>query len=533
MISYIIEILIYQTLFLLAFQFFKNEPNFKFNRFYVLISLCVSLALPFVSFNMFSNAASQAEIIQWLEPIQLERLTGATPSNQALPDNNSKFDINLYWIFYIIGIVAMLLWRKDDVRNLVELFSLTPNYTYKSKKVIVLDQKSVAFSFLNQIYIGQNIPDDQKDIILEHEFQHIKHKHSLDIIFIEILVCLFWFNPLLYLFRKILKEIHEYEVDQKITSNTSQTFYINTLLNQNFNTQNISFVHTFFRKSNLKNRIKMISTSRKVNSKKYLIIIPALLISLFISCTQDNYNTDINEDVETEFFKNPNISAEEIKEIFEEMKPHRDLFNKKLKQEVPLKELLLVYGIDIDEELKDNDKFKLFIILPSLGYDKSISEDYISRLEKDINGNKTIAHIYKSILESRKDFEENYSLRNIDNSSKIPFALVDKVPHPSSCNQGSQEEMKACVSEFISNHVNSNFDVNQFVELPSGKYRVSVQFVISRDGYVYNTIARGQTPELEEEAIRVVESLPRFVPGESKGEKVAVVYSLPINFVKP
>jgi hypothetical protein len=426
----------------------------------------------------------------------------------------------------------MLLWHKKNILSLFELFSLKASETYKSKKVIILKNEAVAFSFLNKIYIGQNIPNDQKEIILEHEFQHIKHKHSFDIICIEILICLFWFNPLLYFFRKFLKELHEYEVDQRITSNTSRAFYINTLLNQNFNTQNISFVHTFFTTSNLKNRIKMITTTRKINTKKYLGILPALLICILISCTQDTYDTNINEDSENELFEDSNISSEQIKQIFEELKPHRELFNEKLNQEAPLKELLLAYDINIDEKMTDNDKFKLFIILPSLSYDKSLSEGYISRLEKEIDENKTISVIYKNIQERRKDFDENYSLRNIDNSSKIPFALVEKVPHPSSCDEGTSEEMKACVSEFIANHVNSNFNVDQFSDLPSGNYRVSIQFVISRDGLVYNTIARGPSPELEEEAIRVVESLPRFVPGESKGERVAVVYGLPISFVK-
>jgi hypothetical protein len=453
-------------------------------------------------------------------------------TTEAVVHSNSSIHINLYWTLYFIGIVAMVLWRKEDLKEIFHLLALKPNYIYKNKKVVLLKDKSVAFSFLNKIFIGENVPKTQEQIILEHEYQHLKHKHSLDIICVEILVYLLWFNPLLYLYRKFLKEIHEYEVDQRITKDISQSSYINTLLNQNFNTQNIAFVHTFFSTSNLKNRIKMITTTRKINTKKYLSIIPAVLICVLISCTQDTYNNDLNEDNETKMFENSDISTEEIKELFEELKPKRELFKLKLEEEASLKELLLVYGIDIEQKLTDKDKFKLFIILPSLNYQKSIDEDYLSKIKKEISEHKTLEQIYKSIQDQRKDFEENYSLKNIDDSSKIPFTLVEKVPHPNSCDQNTQEEMKACVSEFISNHVNSNFDINRFSDLPSGKYRVSVQFVISRDGYVYNTRARGPSPELEEEAIRVVESLPRFIPAETNGEKVAVIYGLPINFVK-
>ena len=87
------------------------------------------------------------------------------------------------------------------------------------------------------------------------------------------------------------------------------------------------------------------------------------------------------------------------------------------------------------------------------------------------------------------------------------------------------------MSTKIAESINSNFNTSIANDLNiSGRQRIAVQFKIDKTGNVTDVRARAKHPELEAEAMRVVNLLPQMKPGEQKGEKVGVLYSLPIVF---
>jgi protein TonB len=112
----------------------------------------------------------------------------------------------------------------------------------------------------------------------------------------------------------------------------------------------------------------------------------------------------------------------------------------------------------------------------------------------------------------------------------VPFALIQQVPIFPGCENA--KDKKKCMSEKINTYVNKKFDTGLGSELGlSGRNRVSVQFKIDKNGDVVNVRARGPHPRLEQEAVRVIQGLPKMKPGEQRGQKVGVLYGLPINFV--
>jgi bla regulator protein BlaR1 len=96
----------------------------------------------------------------------------------------------------------------------------------------------------------------------------------------------------------------------------------------------------------------------------------------------------------------------------------------------------------------------------------------------------------------------------------------------------SDLEQRKCANDKVASLVNKNFNTNlaKSLDLPSGKKRIFVQYVIGKQGDVKNIVARGPHPKLEEEAIRVLKLLPQFTPGEKDGEVVDVSFSIPIVF---
>lgn len=118
-------------------------------------------------------------------------------------------------------------------------------------------------------------------------------------------------------------------------------------------------------------------------------------------------------------------------------------------------------------------------------------------------------------------------------SEEIPFAVIEKVPVYPGCEEfKTNEKLKTCLSKSIQQYVANNFNLEttKNLDLPNGVQQIFVQFKINTKGKTVSVKARAPHPDLEKEAIRVVESFPIMKPGEQKGKPVSVLYALPIKF---
>lgn len=117
-----------------------------------------------------------------------------------------------------------------------------------------------------------------------------------------------------------------------------------------------------------------------------------------------------------------------------------------------------------------------------------------------------------------------------EDDMSVAFAAIEKVPTYPGCS-GDNEALKKCFTEHISGFVGENFNTKLGKELGLlGRQRIIVKFKIDKSGNIVDVRARAPRPELEAEAVRVIEKLPQMQPGEQKGQKVGVLYSLPIVF---
>ena len=114
----------------------------------------------------------------------------------------------------------------------------------------------------------------------------------------------------------------------------------------------------------------------------------------------------------------------------------------------------------------------------------------------------------------------------------VPFAVIENVPvYPGCESAGNNAAKKKCMSDKINKFVNKKFDTELANELGlEGRQRISVQFKIDKNGNITNVRARAPHPRLEQEAVKVVKSLPKMTPGRQRGQAVGVLYALPILF---
>lgn len=125
------------------------------------------------------------------------------------------------------------------------------------------------------------------------------------------------------------------------------------------------------------------------------------------------------------------------------------------------------------------------------------------------------------------DIEVDAPEENIE----VPVFLIEDVPVFPGCEEGSNDERRACLSEKITKHVQKKFNVDLAADLGlSGKQRISVMFKIDKNGDIIGVQSRAPHPKLENEAARVINLLPKMKPGKQGGKTVTVKYSLPIIF---
>ncbi len=523
MINYCIEIFVYQALFIGLYQFLKSEPLFKINRLYLIVSLAISLILPLLNLSDLYSIKINEAYVQWLQPININ--TQEAENTEALLTNLSdvpSFSWNYFNLIYGFGLLLYSFWFLIKNRAIFKYIKLSSHSIYKDKKIVLLPNSSTAFSFWNRIYLGEDIPSSQHEVILEHEYQHLKLKHSLDMLAFELLQFLLWFNPLIYCYKKDLRQIHEFEADRMATQYTSKTKYVNTLLNHSFGSQNISFVNSFYQSSNLNKRITML---HKTHSKrmKYLLILPALFLAVFLSCTQDK-------------IEESEISNQNEQEFFEKLINEKPNLFDKLENKPNLKTLLNAYDIEVKEEYSEHEEGKVALVLGILKMSTVYKKDqnYQKRIDNEISQSIGLQKVDEILQEKMKtnNIRSETDTKELDSNSDIPFALLDQVPHPKTCSGKTGKDLKQCVSQYISTHVNKNFDTSLGKKLGlSGKKRIVAQFKIDKNGDIKDIKIRAPHPKLEEETSRVIKSIPKMVPGQVEGENVSVLYGLPINFV--
>ena len=275
------------------------------------------MILPFIELEALRTDVSKDYILQ------IERIV--TTSSQKLtatnvPEITGQYSINWWWVLYTIGAGVSLLFFLLKLYKLKILRTFSINTNLKKTSIITLPNSKQAFSFWNSIYLGDALDEESKKQILIHELVHVKHNHSLDQLWFELLKILLWWNPLVYIYQSRITIVHEYMADAAVISAVGKQNYIEQLLNAVFQTQEIPFVNQFFNHSLIKKRILMLqkSKSKTIAKFKYLLLIPVVsAILVYTSCstepnsTTNNYEENVDENLK-------NMTKEELIEYARE-----------------------------------------------------------------------------------------------------------------------------------------------------------------------------------------------------------------------
>ncbi len=291
MIIYLAKFILCSGLLYLAYVLlFERERMNQFKRFYLLFSLGLSFIIPLITFE------SNAEImpVQAIYNIEPETSIIVPDQTQTIStESQEQPSINITQLLFgvYIGITGLLLARF--LKNIISLgikVKKGKKASWQGATLVLNSKESAAYSFMNYIFLSQADYENQNihDGILQHELAHVKQKHSIDVILIELLQIFLWFNPLLYFYRRAMQINHEYLADESVIDryqdvNTYQMVLINYI-----STQSGLSLTSQFNYLTIKKRLTMMSKTNSFRTAlgKQLLLLPILALALFLFSTQ-------------------------------------------------------------------------------------------------------------------------------------------------------------------------------------------------------------------------------------------------------
>ncbi len=288
--AYLIQLLSYQfVLALIYITLLRQHTCFRINRIYLLVSILLPLLLPCIQFTSSYTLLLENSLSAYIPTVQNLDSTVWVKSVKSISPLGINSQ-NILAISYAIGAGILLLRYLRNLFKINALIYENKPITSNSELKIFRISSAQPFSFFNQIFIPNYMldsPDFEK--VLAHEQQHARQKHSYDRLLIDFILALLWINPFIYLFKKWLIEVHEFEADAAvIATQKNKLEYQMTLLELSFQTSNSGLV-SFFNFSIIKRRIKMMNQKKSKNKVAFrtLLAVPFILaLALLFSFKQ-------------------------------------------------------------------------------------------------------------------------------------------------------------------------------------------------------------------------------------------------------
>lgn len=280
LLTYLIQSGLILSLFFLGYRFLlSNETGFFQNRFFLLTGIMASTIIPGLPLSVSIN--QDATKVVWLKEVIIQ--PGGLVNTVASEMSSSNIILMLY-------LAGALFFSLRLITRLLNILLLVKRHGISRKgndNIVLLSGDYAPFSILNLIFV--NVNDLNKislDKVLAHERIHIRQKHSIDLLLIELLTVIQWFNPFVWLYKHAIKANHEYLADQGVLDGGyNKISYQNLLLNQVFGMQ-INYLTNNFNNSLIKRRLTMMSNIKnsKIPVWKYIFLVPVTLgIAMFIT----------------------------------------------------------------------------------------------------------------------------------------------------------------------------------------------------------------------------------------------------------
>lgn len=489
----------------------EGRVRFVGCRIYLLVAAALSTIIPALDIRVWRDQ------IVYIEATALNSTTTADIAVQ------NTFNL---WTAIIIGVysIGLAIVVASAIRQVVKIARLGTATVENGQRIVRSAKIDTPFSFLRTIYLPTSLAPEHCEVVIQHECAHIHRHHSLERIAMELMKAVLWFNPFVWLFSRLLTEVHEFEADREVIDSG----YDNRLYATSIFTQAFGFspdIANGLQSSLTKKRFKMM-TKQRPSTRSLLRLAAALpvvatLAMLFSVRAQATVYLPVEESVpmwiiphkdgdialtinQTEYIADRNhtpiivvdnqeISAEQFKDA---SYPRNAL-------------LAALKPMDFNEakaRFGDRAKYGVFVVSSSaLSNDEAIPFMLVE--EKNRQDDQAVPFLLGNDEEKKLKYKD------------IAFILADKMPTFDG-NGSLNDFIQWCGAQLNYNNGTAGM-------------RVVMQFVIETDGTIKEVNALQGDAKSCTEVERVIRlSSGKWSSGEQKGEKVRVSYTIPVKFTR-
>ena len=519
LLFYLLKSGCYLIIFYLLFKLLMSGTTFfRFNRVTILAGIIGCMFLPLIEFTTQEETfltvplqtiqgifVEQADGIFWDTMFWVRPQVDETGNMQAI----NWCPIALGYV-YLAGGLFVLCRILLSFYRMFQLIRNGKRRSYGKYKLIVVSEPISSFCWGKYIVVSVSDYSQQStDGILLHETMHLRYRHTLDLLCMQCLLILYWFNPAIWLLKRELQEVHEFEADNGVlNTGIDATRYQLLLVKKAVGTRLYSMANGF-NHSKLKKRITMMlkEKSSPWARLKYLYVLPLAAIAI-TAFARPEVSTELDE-----------ISAVKVNDLTAIVKA----------EEVKSAEILSEDGIKVKGRVLDEEYSSGIIGANVLIKGSTIGTvtDEEGRFELPVEagnvlqisfaGYKTV-EVKVSADEKEQDIVIVMSGEKPSAGGQV-FQIAEEMP---SFPGGIDECMR-----YIARHVKY-----PAISIENGAQGiVSVRFIIEKDGSISNPkIAQGVDEYLDKEAMRVIMSMPKWKPGKQRGVAVRTQFTLPVKF---
>ena len=508
-----------------------NETWHRLNRIVLLSTAVASFVLPLCVITIHQTIElipTATEQMSTMVPAELSEV--APVMTEAETEQPFNWQL-LLTLIYIIGVIVVLskillsLWRLHRMAAESEIHSLSDG-----RRIAVCEKVSTPFSWCNTVFMNQNDYEKGETALLTHELEHLRLHHSADVVLVELLTALQWFNPAMWMLRADLRTIHEYEADQQVLSHGFNDIQYLQLLIRKAAVQSGYSLANGISNSTLKNRVTMIMKTKSNRNSvwKLLALVPIVGVTLAL-------NAETVTDV-----------------VYKNDEPQKQVPVKKGKKNATIK-TGSNQGINVIEvvEPKTNDELKAYdatleetepnaavIILNT----KKKGEEPLLIVDDKIATVEQVRALPRDAVASVATMREKAAVRSYGEKGKYGALIITTVKHQAEIDNElvSQPDVFDKVDEVpqfpggfagLMQYLSTNVRYPEDAKEAGTQGSVIVSFIVEKDGSISNArVTKPTYSSLDEEALRVISAMPKWTPGKQNGEAVRAKYSVPVTF---
>ncbi len=251
------------------------------SRCVLLLTSVLSLLLPFCVITLHETV--------WLDAVPAVEAVPLPAAGMPVADAAAQWhDKLLHFVACVLltGMVVRLLYIVFIYRQLRRIIVRSERHQLDDGVTLaVVDQPVAPFSWMRTIVLNPVDYEECNPLVIAHERGHVRLHHSWDIVFVECLSALQWFNPVVWLLRRDLRTVHEFEADASVLSSGSDASQYVELLMRKATGMQACVLANGISNSTLKKRMMMILRKKpgRWQCLRAAYIVPLVAVSLAVS----------------------------------------------------------------------------------------------------------------------------------------------------------------------------------------------------------------------------------------------------------